>query len=443
MKIAVIGAGFTGLASSLKLAEKGHEVVVFEKDAHPGGLAVGFKPTSPDSPRGVAGGSQGGEKKWEWSLEKHYHHWFANDNSVLTLAEKINHEVILKRPKTSVYIKNKIYQLDSPLHVLKFPLLPMIDKLRMAMVLGILKFNPFWKALERFETNEVLKKTMGEKSYQMIWEPQLRNKFGEFYEKISLAWFWARIKKRTPKLAYPKGGFLSFADNLVKESKKKNVKFLFSTEVTEIKSEKKVSVEYKMVNNKSSIVNFDKVIVTLPSFFFAKIVKDLPQDYKDNLSSLKGLGAINLVLRLKKPFLKDGTYWLSICEKNAPIMAVVDHSNFMDKKHYDNEHIVYLGNYLSHDHKYMNMDEEELLKIYDPFLRKINPDYKKNLIAAHVFKAPFAQPIIPVNYSKFVPPFKTPFPNIFLANIQQVYPWDRGTNYAVELGEKIAQIVSK
>ena len=32
-------------------------------------------------------------------------------------------------------------------------------------------------------------------------------------------------------------------------------------------------------------------------------------------------------------------------------------------------------------------------------------------------------------------------PNVFLANIQQVYPWDRGTNYAVELGQKAAKLI--
>ncbi len=426
MKIAVIGAGFTGLATSLKLAESGHEVVVFEKDENPGGLAIGFK-----------------KKNWEWSLEKHYHHWFANDSSVLTLAGKINHEVILKRPKTSIYVKNKIYQLDSPMHVLKFPLLPIWDKLRMAITLGILKFNPFWKTLEKFETNKTLRKTMGGKSYDMIWEPQLKNKFGDFYKEISLAWFWARIKKRTPKLVYPSEGFLEFARHLVRESKKKNVKFLYNTEVLEIKSNKKVSVKYKLVNGKSSIVNFDKVIVTLPSFFFVKIVKDLPQDYKTKLLSLKGLGAINLVLRLKKPFLKDGTYWLSICEKNAPIMAIVEHTNFMDKKHYDNEHLVYLGNYLPANHPYMKMTASELLRIYHPFLKKINPNYQLSIINSQLFKAPFAQPIIPVNYSKLSPTFQTPVINVFLANIQQVYPWDRGTNYAVELGEKVARIINK
>lgn len=423
MKIAVIGAGFTGLATAFELAKKGHDISVFEKDLEPGGLAIGFK-----------------KKEWKWTLEKHYHHWFSNDSSIISLAQEIKHNIIIKRPKSSVYIAGKIFQLDSPLLVLKFPLLPFTEKLRMATVLGILKYNPFWKFLEKYKAHNSLIKTMGKKSYKLIWEPQLINKFGTFYKDISLAWFWARINKRTPSLVYPEGGFLSFARRLVKECEKKNVKFFFGTQVNEINSIKnKVKITYE--NEKPEY--FDKVVVTLPSFYFTKIAKDLPKTYTDKLLSLRGLGAINLVLRLKKSFLADGTYWLSVCEKNAPVMAIVEHTNFMDKKFYNNEHLVYLGNYLPSDHKYFSMDKNQLLKIYSPFLKKMKKDFLENIIDSEVFKVPFAQPIIPVNYSKNVPDFKTPLKNVFLANIQQVYPWDRGTNYAVEIGKKVAKIVEK
>ena len=94
------------------------------------------------------------------------------------------------------------------------------------------------------------------------------------------------------------------------------------------------------------------------------------------------------------------------------------------------------------DHEYMKMEKDQLLKIYDPILKKINPNYQLSIINSQLFKVPFAQPIIPVNYSKIVPPFETPLSNVYLANIQQVYPWDRGTNYAVELGQKVAAKVS-
>ncbi len=423
MKIAIIGAGFTGLSAAHTLTKKGHDITVFEKDSQPGGLAIGYQ-----------------EKEWKWSLEKHYHHWFTNDISVLNLAKEINHKVFIKRPKTSVYVQGEIFQFDSPKEVLLFPKLSLIERVRMAAVVGLIRYNPFWKPLEKFNATTLLPKAMGEKAYKMIWEPLLINKFGSFANDISLAWLWARLTKRTSSLAYPEGGFLDFANHLVKVIEKQGGKVLFDTEIIEVKDEEKIKIK---MNQQSAISNqqFDKVIFTLPSFLFMKTVPQLPDSYKERFAKLRGIGATNLVLRMKKPFFTDDTYWLSMCDPDSPALAIVEHTNFMDKSHYNNEHLVYVGNYLATDDPRFSMNKEERLKLFDAMLEKINPDYKKNLIDYELFKAPFAQPIIPTNYSKMIPPMTTPLPNVYLANIEQVYPWDRGTNYAVELGEKVAQLI--
>src|SRR3990172_4598595 len=194
MRIGIIGAGFTGLAAAIALQKNGHHVTLIEKESTPGGLAGGFT-----------------EKSWDWPLEKYYHHFFTNDHFALNLAEELNHHVFLKRPVTSTYIDNKIYQLDSPFKLLTFSKFSVFQRLRMALVLGLLKYNPFWKPFEKIKASDFLPKAMGKKPYEMIWEPQLVNKFGDYFKDIPLAWFWARIKKRTAKLAYPEGGFLEFA----------------------------------------------------------------------------------------------------------------------------------------------------------------------------------------------------------------------------------------
>jgi protoporphyrinogen oxidase len=427
MRIAIIGAGFTGLSAAYKLSKQGHKVFVFEKDLQPGGLAVGYK-----------------EKDWDWSLEKHYHHLFTNDKSILNLAKEINHEVITKRPKTSVFINEKLYQLDSPLSVLTFPLISFFERLRMGLVIAFLRFEPFWKPLEKFNASKILPQFMGIKTYKMIWEPLFINKFGKYADNVSLAWFWARIFKRTPSLSYPKGGFLEFAKNLTKKIEDEGGKIYFNVEVFELSSLVKPKIKFTRVgSSKIEIENYDAVIVTVPSYIFLKISPQLPDSYKDKFKSLKSLGATNLVLRLKKPFFKDNTYWLNICDKNAPMMAIVEHTNYMDRKNYNDEFILYLGNYKDRDDNFFSMTKEEILKLFDPYLKKINHDYYKNILGFELFKDPFAQPIIPINYSKILPSHKTPLKNVYLANIDQVYPWDRGTNYAVEIGQRVADLTTQ
>jgi protoporphyrinogen oxidase len=417
MKIAIVGAGFTGLTAGLRLAKAGHQITIFEKDLLPGGLAAGFK-----------------DPKWQWTLEKHYHHCFTNDENILNLAKEIGHPIIIKRPETSIYVNDNFYKLDSPLDVLKFPEINLFERLRMGITIAFFKYNPFWKLLEKYKVSVALPKLMGEKAYKILWEPLIIKKFGPYTQDISLAWFWARIAKRTPSLVYFQGGFQEFSNSIVSEIKKNNGKVMFNNEIREISAQKDGKVK---INN----LTFDKAIVTLPSFSFVKIAQQLPADYKQKLLDLKELSVVNLVLRLKKPFFKEKTYWLNICDMKYPLTGIVEHTNFMDSKYYNNETLMYLLNYLPQNHPLMMANKNDLLKIYDPLLKKINNTYKSNIIDTYLFPAIYAQPIIPVNYSKIVPPFTTPLKNVYLANMQQVYPWDRGTNYAVELGEKIADVI--
>lgn len=424
MKIAIIGAGFTGLSAAYYLQKLGHDIVVFEKEENPGGLAIGYK-----------------EDSWNWALEEHYHHWFTNDKNILDLAREIGHKVIIKRPKTSSFVNNKIYQLDSPVSLLKFPELSLIDRLRTGFSIAFLRYNPFWKMLESSYAEPYLKQTMGNNAYNKIWKPLMVNKLGKYSDSVSLAWFWARVFKRTPSLAYPEGGFLNFAKNLESAIKKNGGEFIYRTEVVEIRSNEKIIVKYKL-NGKLHSKDFDKTIVTLPTFLFTRLAPQLPKKYVNKYSKLIGIGAVNLVLRLKKNFLKDGTYWLNMCDLKSPILAIVEHTNFMNKKNYDDEHLLYIGNYMEITDPRYSLNDKELLKIYAPWLKKINNDYTNTIIDSKVFKAPFAQPIIPINYSSKIPTLKTPLKNVYLANIQQVYPWDRGTNYAVELGKKAAESIN-
>lgn len=412
MRIAIIGAGFTGLSSALKLSQKGHQVTVFESTSSLGGLAGSFK-----------------LENWNWSLEKFYHHFFTNDQSALNLAKEVNQKIIIKSPKTDVYVSGNLLPFDSALAILKFPYLPLLDKLRVGFSIFYLKYLIRQPAdLSNLKSQKALpwlKKYMGEKAAFLVWEPLFKGKFRELKNNISLTWFWARIKKRTPSLAYPEGGFESFAQKIKLEAEKSGAKFVFNSKVSDI-----------------SKLDFDKILVTVPTAEFLKITK-LPKTYIKKLSSIKHLSALCLVLVLKKPFFKGKTYWLNITDQSFPFLALVEHTNFMDKINYGNRHILYIGNYLPENHPYLKMSAKELLKIYEPFLKKISPNYHLVTSNYHLFSLPNAQPIMTPDYQKIMPGFITPLKNVYLSNMDMVYPWDRGVNYAIELGEKAAKILNK
>lgn len=412
MRIAIIGAGFTGLTVALRLSQKGHQVTIFEKEKIAGGLARGFK--KPD---------------WDWPLDFFYRHFFTNDQATKKLLKELELEIIWLKPKTSILKNKKIYRFDSPSSILFFPLFSLPDKIRLGLVSFYLKIINCWQPLERISAVDWLKKFYGEKIYQIIWFPLLKGKFGLWAEKVPMAWFWARIKKRTTCLGYPEGGFQFVADKLVKIIKKNGGQFYFQKEIK----------SFQELKGK-----FDKIVFTTPISIFLKIMKEeLPQNYQQKLSQLKMSGVLNLILILKEKFLKDGTYWLNINEENFPFVGVIEHTNFINRSHYHHHSILYILNYYPQNHRYLKANKEKILKDFLPFLKKINPNFRKDLIKkSYLFNNLYAQPLIPLNYSKIIPSFQTPIKDVFLACMQQVYPWDRGVNYAIELGEKIANKIS-
>ena len=94
------------------------------------------------------------------------------------------------------------------------------------------------------------------------------------------------------------------------------------------------------------------------------------------------------------------------------------------------------------DHEYFSLSKDALLARFLPALKRINPDFDESWVKeTWLWKTAYAQPVPPVNHSLNIPPVRTPVPGLYFASMSQVYPWDRGTNFAVEIGRRVAQMV--
>ena len=224
-------------------------------------------------------------------------------------------------------------------------------------------------------------------------------------------------KKRTPRLYYIKGGFHTLISALEQSITKNNGKILINTSVNSLNLLR---------------TQFDKILLTIPTALAKKLIPNLE-------SSILHLHAQVLILETDKPILKN-TYWLNVTDASFPFLAVVAHTNFMDKKHYGGHHLTYIGNYLPTGHPNLSMTKQELLKKFMPFIKRLRTSTFM-LHNVFLFTAPFAQPVHERNYSQKIPSIKTSVPNVYLANMDSIVPWDRGTNYAVELGIRAANIV--
>lgn len=430
MKVAIFGGGVTGLTTAWNLLKKGYEVVIIEGEESVGGLAGGFK-----------------EGNWDWALERTYHHVFANDKEIITLAQEMGFDGFrFKRPKTASLMKGKdnyrIFPVDSPIDFLLLPQLSLFSKLRAGATLAFLKISPYLSLFEKTTSEKFIRKTMGEEVWKNLWEQLFRKKFGKYAEYILASFIWARIKKRTPVLGYPNRGFQYFCTFFSEKLKEKGCVIETETKVVEVEKQGEgFSILVSKKTGEQTKINADKIVSTLPFPITLRIGKKiLPEEYISQQSKREYLWAINLILGGTEKILKD-TYWLNVGAKEVPIMGIIQHTNFVSFSHYGGEELCYCAWYVEDSSDLLKKSGEEMATFVFPYLQKINPSLKKAPRVVRLFKAPFAQPICDEGFLAIDRGFKTPIKNFFVANLDMTYPYDRGTNYAVKLGNDVSQMV--
>jgi len=427
MKIAIIGAGIAGMTAAHDLEKKGHQVTVFESGDHVGGLASGFK-----------------QPNWDWSVENFYHHWFQSDSNMLGLIDELgwSNEVIFPRPKTVMFHKGKFYPFDSIPAAILYPGLGWgINKVRFGLVGLYLRLTNNWKPLEQITVDAWMRKYAGDKVYEEMWEPMLVGKFGERYaHEVNMAWMWARLKSRTTRLGTFKGGFQAFCDRFAQNLRDRMVDIQLNTPINLIESNAENGLN---IHTNGQMLSFDQCLVTTSPGLMSKMAPGLPHSYLEGLLNLKSIGAVVLILSIKHQLSKQGYYWFNLPKKAGfPFLALVEHTNFLPPENFGGEHILYCGDYLETDHENFSLSKEELVQKFIPSLQRINPNFTEEWInQTWLQRTKYAQPVPLLNHSKNIPKIKTPIPGLYFASMSQVYPWDRGTNFAVEIAHQAVKIM--
>jgi protoporphyrinogen oxidase len=430
----VIGGGFAGLSAAWELVQRGVRVTVCEADEEVGGLAGSFD----------VGGTR---------LEKFYHHWFTSDTHVLDLVRELGHEdQVLHRPtRTGMYYAHQFFRLSTPMDVLRFTPLSVTARFRLGLLALQARRVRAWQELEDLTAEEWLTRLGGRQVYEVVWRPLLEGKFGHHARDISAVWFWNKLKLRGGSrgrggeevLAYYKGGFAALASQLAGAICTRGGMIRLESPVTGLLVQ---DGRVGGVRTEHGPLPADAVLATPALPIVADLVEPYTEpEYSEALRRIQYLANICIVLELDRSL--SDTYWLNVNDPGFPFVGVIEHTNFEPAESYGGRRLVYLSKYLPETDELYRMPDEEVVRFCLLHLQrmfpKLSPDW---ILDAHVWRARYAQPIVVRRYAALIPPFETPLRDLYLCTMAQVYPEDRGTNYAIRegrvAGRRIAQALT-
>jgi protoporphyrinogen oxidase len=309
---------------------------------------------------------------------------------------------------------------------------------------------------------------MGPEVWEKVWGPLLRGKFGSRADDVSMAWLWARLtvrrrlgggEARQELLGYPRGSWQPLLERLRDEIERHGGRVLIDQPVSRLSLAKSGGIDVTRAQPGSwrtghdprgfaargEPVRYDTVVATVPNDIFLGLLDDeleraVGNEYIGRLKGVEYHTALCVLLELDRSF--SGYYWTNVVDADVPFVGLVEHTNLVDRGRYGGRHLLYVANYVEPHDPLLAAGPDELLDRYEPGLRRINPRFSRDWIRTRlVFREPSAQPVVTVGYGERIPPMHTGVEGLLLANTTQIYPEDRGTNYSVELGQRVADTV--
>jgi len=425
MRIAIIGAGATGLTAGWKLSSKGHDVTVYDKNDRPGGLAAAIR-------------------VGDDMLEMYYHHIFTNDTLLIDTIRELGLENDLGwyEPSNVIYINDTIYPFTSPMDLLMFKPLSFFSRIRMGLMVLQARFVKDYLAIEDITAREWIIRHGGEECYNLVWEPLLNSKFDIDSDKIAATWIWNKFKLRGSSrgkninkemLGYLNGSFIKIYERMAEKIQANKGELLLNDGVTEISK----SNDKFFVKSQSGTREYDSVIFTASPERLSYVIKGMGKHYLDSLRKIKYKANICMILELSESLMPY--YWMTVADREIPFVLVIEHTNLV-KNHKYGSHIVYLSRYLDVTNELYSKDDESIKTLFITGLKKIFPQFKEDWIKkCHINRTRDAQPVVRTGYSKLIPEIETPMKGLYLTSMSQIYPEDRGQNYAIRSGLEISE----
>jgi protoporphyrinogen oxidase len=421
----IVGGGMMGLTLAHRFAQHGDTVTVFEAAPHLGGLASAW------SLDGVV---------WD----RHYHVTLLSDTHLRGLLSELGleHDMEWRETKTGCYSNGELYPVSNTLEFLRFPPLPLADKVRLGGTIFYGSKVRNWQRLEAVPVERWLAAWSGRRTTERFWLPLLRAKLGDSYREASAAFIWATIQRlyaarrtglKKEMFGYVPGGYARILERFAEVLADEGVDMRLSSAVASIEAD---GSTVQVSERDGATHSFDSVVVTLNTSLAARLIHGLDDDERANLEAIRYQGIVCASLLLKQPL---SPYYLTYITDEAPFTAIVEMSAFVDRRHFDGRSLVYLPKYCTPDDPIAGMTDDEVEEAFLAGLERIHPGFRRDdVVCFRVSRVREVFAIPTLGYSKRVPSVETSVSGVRIVTSAQIVNGTLNVNETVQLAERAA-----
>jgi protoporphyrinogen oxidase len=414
-----------GLAAAYYALKAGHDVVVYEADRVPGGMAAHF--------------NFGGV-----SIERYYHFVCKADQPTFELLKElgIGDKMRWVPTRMGLFAGGRMHDWGNPVALLRFPVLSFFEKCRYGLMMLAATKRKAAGGLELKSAKDWIEAWCGAKVYDALWRPLFDLKFYQYADNISAAWLWTRIKRvgtsrrslMQEELGYIEGGSETLVHALVEAIKRMGGAVRLATPVEEVTVQDGRLVGIRVGGLTEP---FAAVISTVPTPLVSKMIPGLPQSAKQAYEAIKNIGVVCLIFRLKKSV--SPNFWVNVADPSMKIPGFVEFSNLRRTS----DTIVYVPYYMPTDSPVWKRSDAQFLDEAFGYLKQINPSLTDtDRIDAASGRLRHAQPVCPPGFASMIPKVQTGIAGLQVADTCFYYPEDRGVSESVRWARILATAIA-
>ncbi len=430
-RVVIIGGGLAGLAAAYDLGKQGLRVTLLESSTDLGGLASAFALN-------------------RVPLERFYHFVCRADHDLVQFAQElgIGSKLHWRETRTSFFHHGRMFAFGTPFDLLRFAPVPPVQRVRFGLNILHSRYRREWQTLDQVPARDWLIASIGKEAYNVIWDPLLRVKFGEFHSQISAAWIWHRIWRvatsrqriwERESMGYLEHGSTTLVDAVMQKlGECPSVQVRCGARVSRIVIEEGRARAVRLEDGES--IPCDSVISTTPLPILLQMAPDLPPGYREQLARVEYIGVVCMMLKLRSPL--TNSFWINTNDPRISFNGFIEYTNLNPRRDLGGSHIVYIPFYLPVTSERFGRRDADLFAEYTTALQCIVPSFNPDGVEEYqVFRERYAQAICHTGFAKLVPSHQTPVENLYLTDSAQFYPEDRTISAAIRLGRRVAKMV--